>query len=89
MEASGKKRTFTQDVLGEKFLLSGLSCPINRCSILSQKLVDGVMVSSEEASQDFIDFWKSKVDPNYKSPYPKKRRELASGPIYFPQDTLS
>ena len=89
MEAGGKKRTFTQDALGEKFLLSGLSCPITRCSIMSQKLVNGVMVSSAEASQDFVDFWKRLVDPFYKSPYPNKKRELASGPIYFPENNLN
>ena len=56
---------------------------------MSQKLVNGVMVSSAEASQDFVDFWKRLVDPFYKSPYPNKKRELASGPIYFPENNLN
>lgn len=50
MTAAGKSRVFDLDQFGEKFLFDGLSCPIAKCPITSQKLVDGKMVASEEAS---------------------------------------
>lgn len=50
---------------------------------MSQKFVDGKMVASEEASQDFVDFWREKIDPGYLSPYPEERRRRMNA-YYFP-----
>lgn len=70
MQAGGLSRDFPLTAFGEAFLLDGLSCNIELCPITSQKLVDGQMVSSEEASADFVDFWRENVSPGYISPYP-------------------
>ena len=50
------------------------------------------MVSSNEASKDFVDFWRENVSPSYVSPYPEERRRLAEHrrrldvePYYFSQ----
>ena len=53
---------------------------------MSQKLVNGKMVASEEASQDFVDFWRLNVNPEYKSPYPGEagRRMRRLQAYYFP-----
>ena len=58
-------RVFEIEDFGEAFLLTGLSCPIARCKISSQRLVDGKMVASAEASQDFVDFWVDRINPGY------------------------
>ena len=39
---------------------------------MSTKNIDGQIISSSEASQDFIDFYRLRVDNNYKSPYTEK-----------------
>lgn len=81
MEANGVNRVFATDDFGDKFFFAGMTCPIKRCSIMSQKLVDGKMVASAEASQDFVDFWRDRIDSNYKSSYPSRRRDLSA--YYF------
>ena len=53
---------------------------------MSQRLVDGIIVGSYEASKEFIDLWKEYVDPEYKSPYPEgttNRRSRMLEPYYF------
>ena len=42
------------------------------------------MVASEEASQDFVDFWRLNVNPEYVSPYPgEAARRLRSLQSYY------
>ena len=86
MVSAGVSRVFDLSEFGESFLLAEGSCPIVRCQIMSQKLVNGKMVASEEASQDFVDFWRLNVNPEYVSPYPgeaaRRLRSLQS--YYFP-----
>ena len=66
LKAGGVSRVFDVSDFGEAFLLDALpDCPIARCKITSQKLVDGKMVASAEASQDFVDFWRENVNPSY------------------------
>ena len=49
---------------------------------MSQRLVNGQIVTSAEASEEFVNFWVSRVDPNYVSPYPDDgRRRLEA--FYF------
>lgn len=49
---------------------------------MSQKLENGRMVASAEASQIFVDFWRARIDPSYTSPYPgESRRRLEA--YYF------
>ena len=68
---------FDRSEFGESFLLDGMpDCPIARCQITSQRLVDGVMVASAEASLDFVNFWREKINPGYVSPYPETRRRI-------------
>ena len=83
MAAGGESRVFGLDEFGTAFELSGLSCPIDRCQIMSQRLVDGQMVASEEASQDFVDFWKENVDSGYVSPYPSTNLRRRMEAFYF------
>jgi hypothetical protein len=75
MKAGGVTRTFKSSAFGEAFLFDGMpDCPIARCQITSQRLVDGQMVASAEASQDFVEFWKENINPGYVSPYPPTGR---------------
>lgn len=49
---------------------------------MSQRLINGTIVTSAEASEEFVTFWKNRVDPNYVSPYPDEgRRRLEA--FYF------
>ncbi len=50
MESAGRSRTFNQEDFGENFFFAGMSCPLRRCQIMSQKFLDGKMVASAEAS---------------------------------------
>lgn len=88
MTAGGVSRVFDLERFGENFLLSGLSCPVTRCQIMSQKLVDGKMVASEEASIDFVNFWMKNVDPNYQSPYPDTNRRRLQAFYFAAYDEL-
>ena len=87
LTSAGVSRVFDLSEFGESFLLAEGSCPIVRCQIMSQKLVGGKMVASEEASQDFVDFWRQNVNPEYESPYPGEalRRQRFLEAYYFPQ----
>ena len=44
---------------------------------MQQKFVDGKLVSSSEAQQEFVDVWIAEVDANYVSPYAQTGRMLA------------
>ena len=50
LNSAGRSRVFEKEDFGEALYLDGLACPIQRCQIMSQRLVDGRMVASEEAS---------------------------------------
>lgn len=50
---------------------------------MSQRIVDGRSVASEEASQEFVDFWRNKVDPSYRSPYDDRLRRRQLEAFYF------
>ena len=52
-------------------------CNNPECPISSQKLVDGKMVSTSEATPPMVAVWKETVDPDYQSPYGNRR--LAAG----------
>jgi len=81
LEAAGQKQQFEESDFGEGLFLAGFPCPQERCQIVQSKNIDGKIVSSSEASQEYVDVWIAQVDPEYESPYTtnKPRRELQSG----------
>ena len=53
---------------------------------MSSKVVDGVVVGSQEASKDFVNYWKEMIDPDYKSPYRQNNNSRMLELYYFKED---